>query len=105
MIQIDSLDINDITIDIPNAITPNEDGLNDVFIIDFILADPSKYPDNELLIFNRWGDTVYRARPYQNDWSGINKLGIPLPEGTYYYLLRLDLQNGLIYKGDITILR
>ncbi len=105
VIQIDSLNINDITIDIPNAITPNDDGLNDAFIIDFILAEPDKYPDNELIIVNRWGDEVYQAKPYQNNWNGTNKLGLPLPDGTYYYLLRLDLQNGLIYKGDITILR
>ena len=104
-IQIDSLDINTINVDIPNAITPNDDGINDELIIDFILADPSKYPDNELIIFNRWGDVIYSAKPYQNNWNGTNKQGFPLPDGTYYYLLRLDLQNGLIYKGDITILR
>ena len=104
-IQIDSLDITTIDVDIPNAITPNDDGINDVLIIDFILAEPDKYPDSELLIFNRWGDVVYRAKPYQNNWDGTNKLGLPLPDGTYYYLLNLDLQNGLIFKGDITILR
>ena len=91
----------DITIEVPNAITPNEDGKNDALVIDNI----EKYPKNELIIFNRWGDILYKAKPYANDWNGTNQQGKPLPEGTYYYLLRLDINNGKILRGDMTILR
>ena len=90
-----------ITIEVPNAITPNEDGKNDALVIDNI----EKYPQNELIIFNRWGDILYKAKPYANDWNGTNQQGQPLPEGTYYYLLRLDINNGKILRGDMTILR
>ena len=91
----------DITIEVPNAITPNEDGKNDALVIDNI----EKYPKNELIIFNRWGDILYKAKPYANDWNGTNQQGQPLPEGTYYYLLRLDINNAKILRGDMTILR
>ncbi len=90
-----------VNIEVPNAITPNGDGKNDYLVIDHV----SDYPGNELIIFNRWGETVYQAKPYNNDWSGNNQTNSPLPVGTYYYLLRLDVNNGKILKGDITILR
>ena len=90
---------------LPQLITPNGDGLNDAFIIDVILENPTLFKNNQLTIFNRWGDTVFEAEPYQNDWSGQQQNGQILPEGTYYYLLKIDLNEGLIYKGDITVVR
>jgi large repetitive protein len=86
---------------VPNAITPNDDGKNDTWIIDNV----DKYPKSELIVFNRWGDIMYRSKPYKNEWDGTNQQGQPLPEGTYYYVLRLDLNNSKILRGDITILR
>ena len=72
---------------IPQAITPNGDGVNDVFVIEGI----ENYPNNELIIFNRWGAEVFRANGYSNDWDGkstsdFNIWGEDLPTGTYYYL-------------------
>lgn len=90
-----------VTLDIPNAITPNGDGKNDVLKIDGI----EDYPNNELVIFNRWGDVLYKAKPYLNDWQGVNQSGGELPEGTYYYVLRLNVNDGKIYSGNMTILR
>lgn len=91
--------------DIPNGITPNGDGMNDAFIIPEIKKNPELYPDNELLVYNRWGDVVYKSKPYNNDWQGNNNSGNELPQGTYYYLLRLNVAEGAIFQGDITILR
>ncbi len=90
---------------IANAITPNDDGKNDVFIIPEISMEPDAYPNSELIIYNRWGDIVFQAKPYRNDWRGTDKSGNELPQGTYYYLMRLDVTEGLIYQGDITILK
>ncbi len=89
---------------IPNAITPNGDALNE-FLFFWHLETPEAYPDNELIIFNRWGDIIYQAMPYNNDWNGINNRGDKLPEGTYYYILRLDLSEGVVLRGMVTILR
>ena len=88
-------------ITVPNAITPNGDGKNDYFVVEGV----EKYPGNELIVFNRWGDIVYRSKPYNNDWSGNNQSGLPLPEGTYYYVLRLNINDGKVLKGDVTILK
>ena len=95
----------DIVFDVPNAITPNGDGLNDQLIFDQLLLRPDFYPDNELIIFNRWNDIVFKARPYLNNWEGTNQSGEPLPQGTYYYILRLNIAEGEILKGDITVVR
>jgi gliding motility-associated-like protein len=88
-----------------NGITPNGDGINDALIFEALEVDPDAFPDNELIIFNRWGDIVYQARPYNNNWQGTNTSGQDLPEGTYYYILRLDISEGNILKGDITIVK
>lgn len=89
----------------PNAITPNGDGVNDFLVFDEIAQAPEAYPEAELTVFNRWGQILYRERPYQNDWGGTQSGGKDLPEGTYYFILRLSLAEGEVYKGDITILR
>jgi gliding motility-associated-like protein len=92
--------------DVPNGITPNGDGKNDEFVFDILLNNPpDAFPDNEIVIFNRWGDEVFHAKPYLNDWRGTNNKGNDLPQGTYYYILRLDIENGDIIEGDVTILR
>jgi|GEM_PF-1284963 len=90
---------------IPNGITPNEDGINDALIFDNLRNNPEDYPDNDIVIFNRWGDVVYKMDGYDNNWKGTNMNGQPLPDGTYYYILRLNISEGEIFRGDVTIIR
>lgn len=72
---------------VPNTITPNADGFNDFLIIPAI----EHYPENEIVIFNRWGNEVYRANNYANDWDGTNsKTGAQVPDGNYYYVLKAN---------------
>ena len=73
------------TCDIPTIITPNHDGINDAFVVP-CLAEGDKFPDNNVSIFNQWGDEVFRAAPYQNDWSGTYN-GQELPVGTYFFVV------------------
>ncbi|MFM8243200.1 MAG: gliding motility-associated C-terminal domain-containing protein, partial [Crocinitomicaceae bacterium] len=63
-----------------NAITPNVDNVNDVLSFEYL----DSYDENELFIFNRWGNLVYSANPYLNDWSGDD-----LKDGIYYYILKI----------------
>ncbi|MBK8547982.1 MAG: gliding motility-associated C-terminal domain-containing protein [Saprospiraceae bacterium] len=72
----------------PNIITPNEDGINDAFLVPCLFND--QFPENRLVIFNEWGNEVYSAKNYNNDWQGLYN-GNPLPAGTYFYVL--DLGN------------
>lgn len=94
------LDCDDNTaIEIYNTFTPNGDGANDTWHIDNI----EDYPNNTVRIMNRWGDVVYEAAPYNNEWDGTRN-GKELPEGTYYYLL--DRHDGFeAYQGILTIIR
>lgn len=87
-----------IALKIPNLFTPNGDGLNDRFEIKGL----EYYPENRLLIFNRWGNEVYNVKTYKNDWDGST-----LGEGTYYYIFELRLHNGhwQTFKGFLTIVR
>ena len=67
-----------------NIFTPNNDGINDLFVP----INLNQYPNPHLLIFNRWGELVYENSNYQNDWSGTHyKSGEELKEGIYYYLI------------------
>jgi gliding motility-associated-like protein len=82
-----------------NAVSPNGDGLNDVFKIEGV----HKYPNNRLQIYNRWGALVYDATKYNNDWDGSWNNYI-LPDGTYFYVL--DLGNGSsAYSGYLELHR
>jgi len=85
---------------IPNTFSPNNDGTNDTWIIPGI----ENYPLNRMIIMNRFGDVLYESSAYNtvNAWSGMRN-GNVLPDGVYYYLL--DLGNGTLKKGTISIIR
>jgi len=72
-------------ITIPNIFTPNGDGKND----EFKIAGLESFPGSQLIIFNRWGNEVYRADNYLNNWDGSG-----LAEGTYYYILNRRNHDG-----------
>ena len=89
---------NILGLEIPNVFTPNGDGFNDTFII----KDLNKYPENELVIFNRWGNSVFQEKNYHNEWPGTG-----LSEGTYFYVLKVKSAAEIWedYHGYITLLR
>ena len=72
---------------IPTIMTPNGDGINDFFMIPCI--ETGNFPGNEVIIFNQWGDEIYRAAPYDNNWRGTYN-GEDIPVGTYYYVISFD---------------
>ena len=83
-----------------NGLTPNGDGNNDVWWIDGI----EKFPDNEVLIFNRWGDKIIELKNYDNIkvvWDGKNSRGNQMPDGTYYYVAKI--KNVKAYTGWINL--
>ncbi len=85
---------------IPDAFSPNGDGINDVFAIRGI----EEYSGNTLVVFNRWGTEIFRTRGYTGDWDGRNQGGDDLPAGTYYY--SLELGEGLDnFSGFVVIHR
>lgn len=79
---------------IPNIITPNGDGFNDVFFIKNL-----EYDIWELKVYNRWGKPVYQTENYQNDWQGEG-----LIDGIYYYKLESNTVEEK-YKGWVNMMR
>ena len=78
--------------EIYNLVTPNGDGKNDFWHIDGI----EEYPENEIILFNRWGDKVNEFKGYNNlsnHWDGTNENGNLLPSGTYFYIIKLNDQS------------
>ena len=85
---------------IPEAFTPNGNNINDLFVI----GNLETFTERRLDVFNRYGNSVYESKLYQNDWAGTRSdNGQALPDGTYYYVLALD--NGEIKKGFVYINR
>jgi gliding motility-associated-like protein len=86
---------------IPNAFTPNGDGLNDCFGI----LGAQGVTFYELAIYNRFGERVFYAKNPNNCWNGIFK-GNPQPSGTFVYYLKMQSACGLVNeKGTISLLR
>jgi gliding motility-associated-like protein len=86
---------------ITTVITPNNDGINDDFVVSCLELSPD--PQNTLTIFNQWGDKVYDAAPYKNDWKGTYE-GRDLPDGTYFYIFQLNPDKPA-KKGFVMIYR
>ncbi|MFA6950763.1 MAG: HYR domain-containing protein, partial [Lentimicrobiaceae bacterium] len=89
------------TLIIYNVITPNGDGHNDTWVIDGI----EEYPDNEILLFNRWGDQIRQFENYDNQtvvWDGTNKSGDKMSAATYYYIIKLRSIDK-VYTGWVII--
>lgn len=98
----DTLRINDLVF--ADFFSPNSDGYNDKYII----LNVANYPRNYLKVFNRWGETVYYASPYLNEWDGKSNqanamLGNECSAGVYYF--EFNDGNGNIASGKITLKR
>lgn len=95
----DSVTIN-VSIPIPNTITPNGDRVNDFFVIKEI----ENFPSNSFQVFNRFGNVVFKSSPYNNTFNGVSSSGGNLTDGIYYY--QLDFGKGdTPTKGYILIKR
>ena len=84
---------------IPSLITPNLDGNNDLFIIQGV----ETFGKTELTVFNRWGARVYENNNYDNSWNGVDDNENPLPEDTYFFVLKPE--NRKTIKGYVVIRR
>ena len=86
---------------IPSGFTPNGDGSNEVWQIDFI----DQFPDCTVEVYNRWGEQLFRSVGYRTPWDGTYSGG-PVPVGTYYYAIELnDERFPEPYTGPLTVIR
>jgi gliding motility-associated-like protein len=86
-------------IKVPNAFSPNGDGINDTWVIQYL----DSYPDCTIDVYNRYGQVVFHSTGYTRPWDGrVN--GQSLPVGTYYWII--NPKNGRIQvNGPVTIIR
>lgn len=86
-------------IDIPNLISPNNDGINDVWSI------PQEYVSGtktEVVLMNSFGEIVLKTDDYQNNWPE-NVIDFKNTNPVYYYII--TTQDGKVKKGSITIVK
>jgi gliding motility-associated-like protein len=89
------------TLYIPNAFSPNDDGINDEFRVGG--ADLDEF---QLDIFNRWGELIITLSSYADSWDGTYKNRLS-PEGVYPWILRFRDNDGLQYErtGHVSLIR
>ena len=87
-------------IDPVNCFTPNNDQVNDTWVID----NMALYPDLSLTIFNKWGNLVFEQKSTYSPWDGTYD-SRALPAGTYYYIINLNYLDRAPVTGTINILK
>jgi gliding motility-associated-like protein len=92
----------EIILEIPNIITINNDGINDLFVPIKIMNIEKTYTR----IFNRWGNLVYETDKLNIEWDGKYK-GQTVADGVYYYIINYTDINGKekVMKGSLTVMR
>lgn len=89
---------------IPNAFTPNGDGRNDIYRVEY----KGDMDLKEMYIYNRYGQRVFSSSNVGKVWDGTFN-GQPVDGGTYFYYIRILCGNvkkkELIFKGDVTLIR
>jgi len=98
-------DINiypEMTIYIPNAFTPNGDGVNDIFLV-----DAKSIASFRIKIFDRWGGVVFNSSDLEEGWKGMDSHNSYLSNGIYVYHISVYDKNGKlwVYNGEISLLR
>lgn len=83
---------------VPTVFSPNSDGINDALVIRNLL----NFPDNDLTIYNRWGNEIYKTKGYKNNWMASG-----LEEATYFYVLRVRGCDGKdqVFRGPVQVVR
>ena len=89
---------------VPNAFTPNDDGLNDYF---FNAGYEMNLQSFQMAIWNRWGQKVFETDNPNSQWDGKAKDGNPVVEGVYVYQIKFMNQSGkdFSFEGRVTVLR
>lgn len=88
----------------PNAFTPNDDGINDVFLVKGTGIDPNGFT---MYIYDRWGKMLFRTGDIEEGWDGTTQNSDKIcPEGVYTYLILVKDNNGIRHKytGTVTLI-
>ena len=91
-------------VSIPNAFSPNDDGINDAFVISSISIDPNQFT---MVIYDREGTMIFETNDMYSGWDGRGASGKPIPIGVYLYELKFMSMKGneTSMWGYITVIR
>ncbi|WP_276975838.1 gliding motility-associated C-terminal domain-containing protein, partial [Flavobacterium filum] len=92
---------------IPDGFSPNNDGINDSFVIKNLRE---LYPNFTLEIFNRYGNILYKGNAASSDWDGTSDKGIQiggnkLPVGVYFFIINFNDGNRKPLQGRVYLSR
>jgi gliding motility-associated-like protein len=96
--------IPDYTLFIPNAVTPNNDGVNDFFEV---YGNKSTWREMSITIFNRWGEKVFESNDMDFKWDCTYRSQLQTSQ-VFTYLFKLTYTNGYLMplrKGSFTLIR
>ena len=101
------IEVVELPVEVFNAFSPNGDGINDTWVIQGI----TRFPDNVVRVYNRWGNLIFEAAGYDNTskvWNGTTSEGVVFgnddaPDGAYYYVI--DLGDGSESLQGFVVLR
>jgi len=85
---------------VPNAFSPNGDGINDTWVI----TNLDTYPNSQLKVFSRWGQLVFESKANNKIWDGTYN-GKTLSNGVYYYIIEVNEANIKPISGSVLIIR
>ena len=90
--------------DFPTAFSPNEDGLNDIFLIENSTIDPDNF---QMIIYERWGGKIFETTDMNEGWDGKLKNSEKAKSGTYIYILKYKDAEGTeqFVHGNVTVIR
>jgi gliding motility-associated-like protein len=89
------ISVQDFKLEVPNVFTPNGDGINDRFEIPYL----DRYISSEFLVFNRWGEMVFKDDNYSGTWDGGR-----LSDGVYFYMLKCKgYWEEDVFRGSVSI--
>ena len=89
---------------IPNAFSPNDDGINDTFFDCGYIFDVQSY---NLTIWNRWGENIFETNNISKTWDGKTKDGSQCPLGVYVYKIKVLTKGNKSYSyaGSVCLVR
>ena len=101
-IFIDKCQIESPFMDMPTAITPNGDGVNDVWEIDKLASFNRAVVD----IYNQWGNLIWRSEPgYPSPWDGRDMKGRLVPVDSYHFVIEFNNGSDEYFIGIVTVIR
>ncbi len=96
IVEVIALNVQDCRIEIPNVITPNNDGYNDAFVVKGL----EYYPNSSLNVFDRNGKLIYKSSDYKNDWKAEG-----IANGNYFYSIIINDKLHTEKGGVIKVMR